>query len=799
MVPAITAALLAASAISGPAQAQTSPARTNPQTPETLLSPGYLHRTGSQIIDSHGRQVRIDAVALHGNNDIDETAIVNEDSPLDGLDANMQAIVGAGFNTVTLAWNDASLHDANAPAYLAGLDAVVDAARTYGLKVILNHHNDEGQEGDGNCLAQQGNGLWYDSGPGTDDTDGCGTAGTVTQASFQADWVELARHYRNDSTVIGFDLDNEPLAYTGESTWGDGGVNDIHAMYTNVGNAVEAADPGVLVICEGPQNYGGSFDGGAGLTTPEGDLTAVATDPVVLAAGNGGNSRVIYSVHEYPDEVSGVTADSGAAAIARYNKDWGYLEAQNIAPVWIGEAGSTMSTSDDTAWAQTLAEYVDGEDGAEGGPTFTGAEQGVSTTWYTWDDEGLGALNTDGTVNQARYGAYDQWRTTLEQDAKQSPLIGSGYLSVRGSQIIGPDGKPVRLATVALHGNNDIDENEFVNETYPLDGIDANMAAIRKAGFNTVTLAFNDASLHDANAPAYLAGLDAVVDTAAEYGLKVILNHHNDEGLEGDGNCLAQPGNGLWFDSGPGTNDTDGCGDPGTVTQASFQADWVELAQRYKGDSTVIGFDLVNEPLAYTGESTWGDNGVNDIHAMYTNVGNAVEAADPGVLVICEGPQNYGGSFAYGSAVKAPEGDLTDVAKDPVVLTPANGGKKQVVYSVHEYAQDLAGITPDSGIGAIDRYNSVWGYLVAKNIAPVWIGEAGATATTTDDTAWADTLTAYVNGLDGAVGGPTFHGDQQAIGMTYYTWDDEGLGTLNADGTLNMGRYAIYSQWLTTP
>ena len=32
---------------------------------------------------------------------------------------------------------------------------------------MLNHHNDEGEEGDGNCLAQQWNGLWYDSGPGT--------------------------------------------------------------------------------------------------------------------------------------------------------------------------------------------------------------------------------------------------------------------------------------------------------------------------------------------------------------------------------------------------------------------------------------------------------------------------------------------------------------------------------------------------------------------------------------------------------------------------------------------------------
>src|SRR5262249_45234600 len=161
--------------------------------------------------------------------DVNQTTIVNQDTPLKGLDANMQAIQQDGFNAVTLAWNDASLHTSTAPAVLAGMDAVVAAAAKYDLKGILNPHNHQGEPGNGNCLAQAGNGLWYDSGPGTNNTDGCGTTGTVTQASFQADWVELAAHYKGNATVIGFDLDNEPLAYTGESTWGDGGINDIHA------------------------------------------------------------------------------------------------------------------------------------------------------------------------------------------------------------------------------------------------------------------------------------------------------------------------------------------------------------------------------------------------------------------------------------------------------------------------------------------------------------------------------------------------------------------------------------------
>lgn len=406
------AVLLAATGVDAAAQAQPAPAQVHPNATAALLPSGYLSTNGSQIVDSTGKRVRIAAVALHGNSRLDQTTIVNQDSPLAGLNANLQAIRNAGFNTVTLAWSDASLHDGNAGNYLAGLDAVVAAAKQNLLKVILNHHNDEGAAGNGNCLAQQGNGLWYDSGPGTDGTDGCGTPGTVTQASFLADWQEIATRYKGNSTVIGFDLDNEPLAYPGESTWGDGGVTDIHAMYTTVGNAVETIDPGVLVICEGPQNYGGSFTGASGVKAPEGDLTAVAAHPVVLSDANAGRARVIYSVHEYPYSVAHIDPDSGPEAVSRYNAVWGYLVTQNIAPVWIGEAGASMSSSDDTAWANTLTSYVNGEEGANGGPTFTGTQQGIGTTYYVWDTQGLGALNSDGTLNQPRYAVYSQWRTT---------------------------------------------------------------------------------------------------------------------------------------------------------------------------------------------------------------------------------------------------------------------------------------------------------------------------------------------------------------------------------------------------
>lgn len=409
--------ILRAAAVLGAAAAVVSaviPAATA-QTPDrghaapTLLPSGYLSTSGSQIVGMDGKPVRIAAIGWS----------VGEIKPLPSAQADADAMRAAGFNTITIGWYDADLHRGDVPGFLASLDTVVRVASRAGLKVILNHHADEGSAGNGNCLAQQANGLWFDKGPGTDGTDGCGNPGTVTQATFQADWEFLAQRYRGNSTVIGFDLTNEPLAYPGMSTWGDGGITDIHRMYSTVGSALERIDPGALIICEGPQNYGGTFQGAPGITSPEGDLTAVESQPVVLDAQWPEQERrlgkVVYSVHEYPTEISGISADSGAAAIQRYNGDWGFVVKDDFAPVWIGEAGSSMMDNpNDTEWADTLTRYVNGEAGALGGPTFSGREQGISTTWWRWGyrpgELPDGTLNSDGSLKPDQYAVYSAWR-----------------------------------------------------------------------------------------------------------------------------------------------------------------------------------------------------------------------------------------------------------------------------------------------------------------------------------------------------------------------------------------------------
>lgn len=372
-----------------------------------LLPRGYLSTAGNQLVPQAlpGPTVRISAVGWS----------MGEIAPFDTLAENVAAMRRAGFNAFTIGWYDADLHR-DPRTFWRQLDALVHAAGAAGMKVVLNHHADEGNAGTGNCLAQQANGLWYDAGPGTDGTDGCGTPGTVTQEVFRADWEQIARRYAGDPTVIGFDLDNEPLAYPGMSTWGDGGITDIRAMYSTVGSDLETIDPGVLIICEGPQNYGGNFAGKPGITTPEGDLTAVPAKPVTLTVGGHPvTDKVVYSVHEYPNEISAIDPDSGPAAIDRFTGAWGFLVKEGAAPVWIGEAGSSMENNpDDRNWADTLTGYLNGRDGAQGGPTFGPSQQGISTTWWRWGYRPGqlpdGTLNSDGSLKPDQFAVYCRWQ-----------------------------------------------------------------------------------------------------------------------------------------------------------------------------------------------------------------------------------------------------------------------------------------------------------------------------------------------------------------------------------------------------
>ncbi len=349
-------------------------------TPEPVKSPqllpgNYLHTDGSQIVDSADNPVRICSVGWgwYGG------------TPW-GLDnfrykPALKALAENGINCVRICTDDAQIinnsmikvdtvlnPDLASLNYNQVLQAVVSYGASLGLKFIIESHLNENNS----QFPSNGNGLWYDKGGASDGTDGNGQPGTVTSNDFLQAWLIRANLFKGNDAVIGYDLRNEP--HYGPATWGDGNAEtDYRLMYQEVGNAIQSVDPGPLIICEGLQAYGHG--------APSGDLrqSTIGNAMVNLHIPQ----KVVYSVHEYPTEVSETGMNSGPDYISYMNRTWGWLYVQDIAPVWVGECGDNMRTSGGQQWADTFIPYVNGKLGSEGGPEFNDNEQGISWSW--WD------------------------------------------------------------------------------------------------------------------------------------------------------------------------------------------------------------------------------------------------------------------------------------------------------------------------------------------------------------------------------------------------------------------------------
>jgi endoglucanase len=362
------------------------------------LPDGMFSTVGNQIVDQNHNPVRLSCVYWPGLNHQDGP-LAGLKGPIKGIPANVEAIAAAGFNCIRIDFNNISLHDPATPSVLSMLDQVVAAAAKNHLRVIIADHDNEGNYGSNvnytdDCAAQQSNGLWYDLGGASDGTDGCKDPGHTTQAAYQNDWVTLASRYAHNNTVIGYDLWNEPVARKRGSVWGGDSNHDIHKMYQDVGSAILSHDAEKLIFAECPLGiYTPStlFDGTTHGTAPWGDCTGAKALPVVFTVnGKKIKNKVVYDVHLYPNSIGDISklyggSSSSPSAIQAMNDSFGFLESQNIAPVWDGESGTGFRENpDDINWASMLDKYLNGQLGSQGGPTFSGNHQGMGIAWMSW-------------------------------------------------------------------------------------------------------------------------------------------------------------------------------------------------------------------------------------------------------------------------------------------------------------------------------------------------------------------------------------------------------------------------------
>jgi endoglucanase len=300
---------------------------------------GYWHTSGRQILDAAGQPVRIAGVNWFGF----ETA----NHVVHGLWARdyksmIDQMKSLGYNTIRMPYSDDILKPGTMPdsintdgkntdlrglTSLQVLDRIVAYAGQSGLKIVLDRHRPD---------AAGQSALWYTA--------------SVPESTWITNLKALATRYRGNSTVVGIDLHNEPHD---PACWGCGDTSrDWRLAAQRAGNAVLSVNPELLIMVEGVQSYNGT-NGWWG-----GNLMGVAQHPVQLDVPN----RLVYSAHDYATSVAQQSWFSDPSFPANmpgiWDKYWGYIFKQNIAPVWLGEFGTTLQPSVDQKWLAELVKYL---------------------------------------------------------------------------------------------------------------------------------------------------------------------------------------------------------------------------------------------------------------------------------------------------------------------------------------------------------------------------------------------------------------------------------------------------------
>jgi len=349
------------------------------------MAPGFLHTAGNQIVDSQGKTVAISGVNWFG---MESTTQAPHGLWSRGYKDMINQMVSLGFNTIRLPYSSELLHTSAAPngidfsknADLQGLsglqvmDTIIAYAGQQGMRVILDHHRS------GAGAGTSDNGLWYDS--------------TYSEDAWVADWVTLANRYKNNPTVIGFDLHNEPHS----GSWGGGGATDWARAAERAGNAALAVNPKLLMFVEGVESYQGQNYWWGG------NLMGVKNRPIVFNVAN----QLVYSPHDYPNSVFPQTwfqtADFGAGLPAIFRKAWGFIYEQNIAPVYIGEFGTKLVDPKDAIWLEAITSYISGDLDNNGTKDIPIGNQDISWTFWSWNPNSgdTGGILADDwtTVNQ---------------------------------------------------------------------------------------------------------------------------------------------------------------------------------------------------------------------------------------------------------------------------------------------------------------------------------------------------------------------------------------------------------------
>ncbi|MDR0946413.1 MAG: cellulase family glycosylhydrolase [Ruminococcus sp.] len=313
----------------------------------------WLFTDGSKIIDKNGKEVWMTGVNWFGYNTGTNTFDGISTADLNGT---LASIADHGFNLLRipisaellLQWKSGEYPKANynqaTNSYLNGMtsleifDYIIDQCRANGIKIMMDIHSAK-TDAMGHMYA-----VWYN--------------GNITEQDFLDALAWCSERYKNDDTIIAYDLKNEPHGKPNENPraiWNDSKDPDNWKYIAEkAAKAVLDKNPNVLIMVEGLEIYPKDISKNGDYSSTNsadyhfswwgGNLRGVKDFPVDLGKFQ---NKLVYSPHDYGPTVYQQPWFQGNYTFDSLMEDcwgdnWFYIHEQNIAPLLIGEWGGFM-------------------------------------------------------------------------------------------------------------------------------------------------------------------------------------------------------------------------------------------------------------------------------------------------------------------------------------------------------------------------------------------------------------------------------------------------------------------------
>ncbi len=349
----------------------------------------WLHAVGSRLYDKDGNEVWLTGANWFGFNCSENCAHYLWSADIDDM---LSSIADHGINIIRfpissellISWMNgtpnpvASVSANNDPYYSINIDfcnadgsiknsmeifdVIMQKCKKYGLKAFIDVHSPHSDN------SGHDYNLWY----GKETAEGV----MVTTDLWIESLTWLAEKYSNDDTILAYDLKNEPHGKGQEGVkaakW-DGSTDENNWSYAakKCADSILNVNPNALILIEGVEQSlkSESYTWGQpdSKTDPPyigawwgGNLRGVRKYPVVPESGT---SQIVYSPHDYgPSVYKQVWFDKDfdtQSLLDDYWYDtWAYINAEDIAPLLIGEWGGHMDEGKNQKWMTLLRDYM---------------------------------------------------------------------------------------------------------------------------------------------------------------------------------------------------------------------------------------------------------------------------------------------------------------------------------------------------------------------------------------------------------------------------------------------------------